>query len=248
MSGLPATLTSGFGILSVSGRMRVPSPGGQDHGAARNDLCRCCGHAIRPSPAARWRDTRPRAAPTPDAPASAADRSIPAGDDASIAACGRAVRVGRKSRGSWMRVARRASHRRARKRAHRRQHRPIGARACIATSSADLHHFRHIHARVLQQRSDVIGGRPHHRILEVEQADASRALALGQPEKIGRMDIAQHPGLRARSSSAATRRARACDRFRAWRRKFWFRAWADTSRAAIPPRSEMRPCRRGGSR
>ena len=26
MSGLPATFTSGFGIVSVSGRMRVPSP------------------------------------------------------------------------------------------------------------------------------------------------------------------------------------------------------------------------------
>jgi hypothetical protein len=26
MSGLPATFTSGFGIVSVSGRIRVPSP------------------------------------------------------------------------------------------------------------------------------------------------------------------------------------------------------------------------------
>ena len=53
---------------------------------------------------------------------------------------------------------------------------------------------RHRDPRVLQQRDHVIGRRPQHAILEIQQADALHALALGQPEHVGRMHVAQGPG------------------------------------------------------
>src|SRR5215469_10914409 len=59
--------------------------------------------------------------------------------------------------------------------------------ARVQRQKSDLNYF---HACILQQRRNVIGSRSHHRILEIEQLDAGCALTLGQPQKIGRMEIA----------------------------------------------------------
>src|SRR5215467_6604663 len=64
------------------------------------------------------------------------------------------------------------------------------ASARVPRQKSDLHYFRYVHACILQQRRNVIGSRSHHRILEIEQPDAGCALTLGQPQKIGRMEIA----------------------------------------------------------
>ena len=45
------------------------------------------------------------------------------------------------------------------------------ARAHIAAEQRHLHLLRHVDARVLQQRGEVVGRRPHHRVLEIEDAD-----------------------------------------------------------------------------
>src|SRR5436853_9753 len=49
-------------------------------------------------------------------------------------------------------------------------------------------------ARVLQHRDEIVGRGPHQGILEVEQADARGSLALGEPQEVRRMVVAQHPG------------------------------------------------------
>src|SRR5260370_33599212 len=41
-----------------------------------------------------------------------------------------------------------------------------------------------------EQRYQVVGGRPEQRVLEIEQADPSHALAVGKPKQIGRMIVA----------------------------------------------------------
>ena len=53
---------------------------------------------------------------------------------------------------------------------------------------------RDVDARILQQRDDVIGGMPQHAILEIDHADLGDAFALGQPDEIGGMIVAQGPG------------------------------------------------------
>ena len=68
----------------------------------------------------------------------------------------------------------------------------------------------------MQQRGKVVGARPDHGILEIEQADLGNARALLKPQQVGRVIVAQHPGLR-RLENGAQR---------------------------IPPqREEQRPCR-----
>ena len=49
----------------------------------------------------------------------------------------------------------------------------------------DLHQLRHVDAGVLQQRGDVVGGRAHQGVLEVEQADAGDARASGSQIRLG---------------------------------------------------------------
>src|ERR1700683_514273 len=70
----------------------------------------------------------------------------------------------------------------------------IESGARIAAEQPDFQRFRNVDTRVLQQRSNVIGGGTDQGILEVQEADLSHAVTLRQPEKIGRMIIAQHPG------------------------------------------------------
>ena len=221
--------------VSVSGRMRVPKPAASTM-ALRGRLAGALGSSGLSRPA-HWRDTTRRAAPAPDAPANAADRPIPAACDANIAACRRGGRGGRRCRGSWRRAARPAWHRALAKAGASNSGIGRAPRARIARQQRDLHHLRHVDARVLQQRGEVVGRGPHHRVLEIEQADARDAFAFRQPQQIGRMKIAQHPGRRRRQRRRAARRARARHRRRAWRRHAWRRAAADTSRSAVRLRS-----------
>src|SRR5688572_18062920 len=55
---------------------------------------------------------------------------------------------------------------------------------------------RYIKARILQKRDEVVGGGAAHGILKVDHPDARNALSLRQPEKIGRVVVAQHPAWR----------------------------------------------------
>ena len=159
-----------------------------------------------------------RAAPAPDAPASAADSPICAACDANIAACRRAGRGGRRCRGSWWRAAPPASRRAGRSR-RRRSSRSASRRARdVAAEQRDLQRLRHVDAGILQQRGEVVGRRAHHGVLEIEQADAGDVLAVRQPEQIGRMDSRAAPRSAARRAPAAARRATARRRRRARRR------------------------------
>ena len=66
--------------------------------------------------------------------------------------------------------------------------------ARIEADQLQLELRRHGHARILQQRGDVVGRAAQHRVLEVDQADPLQPLALGQPDQVGRMVVAQGPG------------------------------------------------------
>src|SRR5262245_12304990 len=71
----------------------------------------------------------------------------------------------------------------------------IGAAAAkIAAEQGDLELLRHVDTRVLQQRGQVVGRRPHQGILEIEEPYPLELAALRQPEQVRRMDVAQDPG------------------------------------------------------
>ena len=72
----------------------------------------------------------------------------------------------------------------------------LPASAHVAAEEGELDLLGHVHARVLQERSEIVGGRSHQRILEVENAEAGDLAAPRQPQQIGRMEVAQHPGRR----------------------------------------------------
>ena len=67
---------------------------------------------------------------------------------------------------------------------------------------------RHGHARILQKGGDVVGRRAQHRVLEVDDADPLQPFALGQPDQVGRMIVAQGPGGRRGQNLAAGSRSR----------------------------------------
>ena len=66
----------------------------------------------------------------------------------------------------------------------------------IAGQHRDLEAFRHVDPGVLQQRHQIVGGGAHHRVLKIQQADALDTFSLRQPDQVGRVKVAQHPGLR----------------------------------------------------
>src|SRR6266702_825857 len=66
----------------------------------------------------------------------------------------------------------------------------------IAAEQRHLQLLGNVDPGILEQRYQVVGGRPEQRVLEIEQADASHALSLRNPKQIGGMIVAQHPGLR----------------------------------------------------
>ncbi len=105
-----------------------------------------------------------------------ADSAIRAACDGDIAACRRAGRAARKCRGSWWRAAPPWWRRAARRPRHRMRRRSPARRADIAREQLAFQSFRHVDARILQQRGDVIGGGADHGVLEIEQADARDAL------------------------------------------------------------------------
>src|ERR1700723_2460158 len=53
--------------------------------------------------------------------------------------------------------------------------------AYVAAEQRNLERFRHVDARILQQRRQVVGGGPHHGVLKVEYADARHVAPLGKP-------------------------------------------------------------------
>ena len=69
----------------------------------------------------------------------------------------------------------------------------LAARLDVAAEQSEFQVLGHIDPRILRQRDEVIGGRPHHRVLEVQQADLLQPVALGHPDQVGRMIVAQHP-------------------------------------------------------
>lgn len=90
----------------------------------------------------------------------------------------------------------------------------LAAGADIAADQFYLQGFGHVHPRILQKRGKIVGGWPHERVLEIEKADPRRPGSLGQPQQIGRMEVAQHPGLRRgeRGASAWRQKERKADR------------------------------------
>ena len=119
----------------------------------------------------------------------------------------------------------------------------LAACARIAAEQRHLELLRHVDARVLQQRSEIVGGGPDHRVLEIEQADLRDVLPVRQPDQIGRMEVAQHPG-GVGFDHGLQRLAPQRDIDRARRLgNLDVQLAADTSRAATRPRSARRPCR-----
>ena len=70
----------------------------------------------------------------------------------------------------------------------------LEARTHVAAEQRHFQRFRDVDARVLQQRGHVVGGRTEQRVLEIKEPDPGDVFALRQPQQIGRMIIAQHPG------------------------------------------------------
>src|SRR6516162_10829560 len=54
----------------------------------------------------------------------------------------------------------------------------------VAAEERQLRFFRHVNARVLQERGNVISRRPHQGILEIENADPLELFALRQPKEV----------------------------------------------------------------
>src|SRR6202044_1469686 len=72
----------------------------------------------------------------------------------------------------------------------------IGGRpsAHIEGRETHLEILRHVDARVLQERNDVIGGGPGHPGLKNKGAFSFEPLPIREPVQIGRMIVAQRPG------------------------------------------------------
>src|ERR1700677_3303664 len=72
----------------------------------------------------------------------------------------------------------------------------IGGRpaAHIEGRETHLEILRHVDARVLQERNDVVSRRPDHRVLKIDEADSLQALPFHQPMQVRRMIVAQRPG------------------------------------------------------
>src|SRR5882672_7133443 len=66
----------------------------------------------------------------------------------------------------------------------------------VAAKQRQLGLFRHVDAGILEDRGKVIAARAHQGVLEVEKPNAPQLMALRQPQQIGRMVVAQHPGRR----------------------------------------------------
>src|SRR5215468_4812892 len=64
------------------------------------------------------------------------------------------------------------------------------ASAHVAAEQRELGFFGYVHARILQQRGKIVGGRSHHGVLEIEQAEPGEFAALRQPDEIGGMEVA----------------------------------------------------------
>ena len=56
------------------------------------------------------------------------------------------------------------------------------APAQIAAEQGELGRLRDVDAGILQQRGQIVGGRPHHGILEIQDAEPRQALAVRQPQ------------------------------------------------------------------
>src|SRR5262245_13733318 len=54
----------------------------------------------------------------------------------------------------------------------------------VAAEQRHLGLLRHVDAGVLQERSEVVGGRPNEGVLEVEEANPLELAAIGQPEQV----------------------------------------------------------------
>ena len=57
----------------------------------------------------------------------------------------------------------------------------LEAGADVAAEQRHLQRFRHVDARILEDRGDVIGPGPDHGVLEIEHADAGDVFAVGEP-------------------------------------------------------------------
>src|SRR6267142_4331695 len=85
----------------------------------------------------------------------------------------------------------------------------------VAAKQRQLGLLRHVDAGILEDRGEVIAARAHQGILEVEKPDAPQLMAVRQPQQIGRMVVAQHPGRRLldrRLQRFAPERAEGCAR------------------------------------
>ena len=70
------------------------------------------------------------------------------------------------------------------------------AGAQIAAKERQLCRLRHVDARILQERCEIVAGGPHHRVLKIEHAEPGGLAALRQPQQVGRVEVTQDPGVR----------------------------------------------------
>ena len=62
--------------------------------------------------------------------------------------------------------------------------------ARVMREQPQLKFVGHFDPRVLQQRSDVVGRRPQHGVLKVDQAEPPQAVAVGEPVQVRRVEVA----------------------------------------------------------
>ena len=230
MSALPCSATSGLGS-AVGGRRHARAEAGAQHhrrvqraGHPRASLppphrSRVFAPARRAGSAGR---TTPPAAPAPAR--AGCGRDIPrcaeyAGD---TAACRPAAAAAPRAPAGACCAGRRSRHRpprtpRGRRPARAWRSRRSSRRTARASSSSGT-----VDARILQQRHEIEGEVLVERILEIDDADPGDALALGQPDQVGRVVVAQEPAAGQRQQAvehgrpqrARTRRARLAARAR----------------------------------
>src|ERR1700722_17116474 len=201
MSVRPWTSTSGFGSVSVIGRMRVPNP------AANTMAVFGTGRLIGPQQSIfrvrcdrRWAERPRKVVPIPDRErlkqrVSEIARQMALDPRQVAKVLGLFVALiepGEKAEdlGGALRA-----------------HRGIGGGEALGVKSwiggrpathvegreTHLEILRHIDAGVLQKRNDIVSRRPDHRVLKVDEAYSLEALPVREPMQIRRMIVAQRP-------------------------------------------------------
>ena len=195
MRARPPTSISGFGVVTVSGRMRLPRPAARiiarlgGIGATFQSNSRQVGGGRRGGHHSAWlreagaSHTRPRGGKEPDAPDCAPGNRPGAEDAGRYWVFPGDRRGGRRRPGSSACAPRRESHRPRRKASTSNGGVGLAPACDVAGAERRLQFRRYGDARVLAERGDVIGRRPDEHVLEVDEADAGDAAARSGSQK-----------------------------------------------------------------